>query len=108
MPLSVVQKICIMRLVCNLDASLLMSEVHGMETVNIHSHLIGAVLFAWLLGTFRQVYFVHYEHTTWIDSTVFTVFLGSAILCLFGSAFYHTSCVHSEAVSDFAQLFDLL
>ncbi|TCD63067.1 hypothetical protein EIP91_006023 [Steccherinum ochraceum] len=73
-----------------------LASVYGF---NIHSHLLGAVLFAWLLGSFRQVYFVHYEHTTWKDSTVFAIFLGAAILCLSGSAFYHTTCVHSESVS---------
>jgi len=69
------------------------------ETVNIHSHLLGALIFAWFLGTFRQVYFVHYDGTTWIDAAVFTIFLVSAILCLTGSAFYHTSCAHSQGVS---------
>ncbi|KAH8101140.1 hemolysin-III related-domain-containing protein [Cristinia sonorae] len=69
------------------------------ETVNIHSHLLGALLFAWLLGTFQQVYFSHYEHTTWIDSAVFGIFLGSAVICLLGSASYHTCCIHSMEVA---------
>ncbi|KAI0792384.1 HlyIII-domain-containing protein [Abortiporus biennis] len=69
------------------------------ETVNIHSHLFGAVLFAWLLATFRQVYFVHYDQTTWVDTAVFVIFLSAAMTCLFLSAFYHTCTVHSMHVS---------
>ncbi|OSD01469.1 HlyIII-domain-containing protein [Trametes coccinea BRFM310] len=69
------------------------------ETVNIHSHLGGAVLFLVLLATFPAVYFVHYESTTWADATVFSIFLSGAVFCLFSSAFYHTFSMHSEAVA---------
>ncbi|KAH9941612.1 HlyIII-domain-containing protein [Epithele typhae] len=69
------------------------------ETVNIHTHLGGAVLFVTFLFTFQQVYFVHYESTTWADITVFTIFLCSAIFCLTGSAFFHTFSAHSHPVA---------
>ncbi|KAI0642645.1 HlyIII-domain-containing protein [Trametes meyenii] len=69
------------------------------ETVNIHSHLSGAVLFVALLATFPSVYFSHYESTTWADMAVFLIFLCSAIFCLFSSAFYHTFSVHSPEVA---------
>ncbi|KAH9855334.1 HlyIII-domain-containing protein [Lenzites betulinus] len=69
------------------------------ETVNIHSHLGGAIIFAALLFSFPKVYFVHYESTTWADMAVFVVFLCAAIFCLFSSAFYHTFSAHSAAVA---------
>ncbi|KAI0631080.1 HlyIII-domain-containing protein [Trametes polyzona] len=69
------------------------------ETVNIHSHLGGAVLFAAFLVSFPTVYFSHYESTTWADMAVFMIFLCAAIFCLFSSAFYHTFSAHSEAVA---------
>ncbi|OBZ67987.1 ADIPOR-like receptor SPBC12C2.09c [Grifola frondosa] len=73
-------------------------DLHN-ETVNIHSHLGGALLFVILLCTFPQVYLVHYASTTWVDLTVFTIFLSSAVFCLFSSAFYHTFTVYSREVS---------
>ncbi|KAL6306369.1 HlyIII-domain-containing protein [Sparassis latifolia] len=69
------------------------------ETVNIHSHLGGAVLFAALLCTFQQVYFVHYESATAVDVVAFMIFLSSAVFCLLSSAFYHTFTVHSQEIS---------
>lgn len=79
----------------------LVSSNCSQNSVNIHSHLMGAVLFAWLLGSFRQVYFVHYDQTTWIDTTVFAIFLSCAMMCLFFSAFYHTCSAHSAEVSGY-------
>ncbi|KAI0720700.1 HlyIII-domain-containing protein [Cerioporus squamosus] len=70
------------------------------ETVNIHSHLGGAMLFVVFLFTFPSVYFVHYESTTWADMAVFVIFLSSAIFCLFSSAFYHTFSAHSKPVAE--------
>ena len=67
-------------------------------SVNIHSHLGGAVLFVAFLFTFRSIYFVHYESTTWVDTAVFIIFLCSAVFCLFSSAFYHTMSAHSQPV----------
>ncbi|KAI0366813.1 HlyIII-domain-containing protein [Pilatotrama ljubarskyi] len=69
------------------------------ETVNIHSHLGGALLFGVLLFSFPAVYFTHYESTTWADMAVFMVFLCAAVFCLFSSAFYHTFSSHSEAMA---------
>ncbi|EKM58051.1 uncharacterized protein PHACADRAFT_89788 [Phanerochaete carnosa HHB-10118-sp] len=73
--------------------------VHN-ETVNIHSHLFGGLLFCWLLGTYRQTYLSQYDTTTWVDAAVFAIFLASAVLCLFGSASYHTFGVHSRGVAE--------
>ncbi|KAI0078360.1 HlyIII-domain-containing protein [Panus rudis PR-1116 ss-1] len=69
------------------------------ETVNIHSHLIGAILFVWFLITFQQTYIARYEGTSWLDTSVFAIFLTSAVICLLFSASYHTFDAHSEEVS---------
>ncbi|KIP12106.1 hypothetical protein PHLGIDRAFT_98449 [Phlebiopsis gigantea 11061_1 CR5-6] len=70
------------------------------ETVNIHSHLFGGVIFCWFLATFRQAYLVKYETASWVDTAVFAIFLASAITCLFCSASYHTFGVHSKGVAE--------
>ncbi|KAJ7185502.1 hemolysin-III related-domain-containing protein [Mycena filopes] len=69
------------------------------ETVNIHSHLWGAALFAYFLATFERTYLKQFATTTWVDSVVFMVFLCSAIFCLSASAFFHTSGCHSQEVA---------
>ncbi|KAJ7073528.1 hemolysin-III related-domain-containing protein [Mycena belliarum] len=69
------------------------------ETINIHSHLWGAVLFAYFLATFDETQLKQYTGTTWADHAVLVVFLSSAIFCLSASAFYHTSGCHSEKVA---------
>ncbi|KAJ7240449.1 hemolysin-III related-domain-containing protein [Mycena rebaudengoi] len=69
------------------------------ETINIHSHLWGAALFAYFLVTFDETYLKQYPGATWADSLVFMVFLSSAIFCMSASAFYHTSTCHSERVA---------
>lgn len=66
--------------------------------VNIHTHLTGALFFCWLLATFQQQYFTHYTSITWLDTTVFVIFLISAVVCLLFSAFFHTSAAHSKEV----------
>ncbi|KAF8221086.1 HlyIII-domain-containing protein [Tricholoma matsutake] len=69
------------------------------ETINIHSHMWGAVLFLYFLATFRSTYILPHPSTSWEDSAVFLAFLSSAVFCLSGSALYHTSSCHSEEVS---------
>ncbi|TFK49074.1 HlyIII-domain-containing protein [Heliocybe sulcata] len=64
------------------------------ETVNIHSHLIGAALFVYILCTRDSAH----TTTTWRDDAVFTISLSSAIFCLLGSAGMHTFSCHSEPV----------
>ncbi|KAF9018815.1 HlyIII-domain-containing protein [Rhodocollybia butyracea] len=67
------------------------------ETMNIHSHLWGGVLFLYLLGTVQTDQLTAYE-TTWLDSVLFALFFLSALFCLFSSALYHTSICHSQEV----------
>ncbi|KAJ6543820.1 hemolysin-III related-domain-containing protein [Mycena sp. CBHHK59/15] len=76
------------------------------ETINIHSHLWGAVLFTYFLVTFDESHLKQHAGTTWADSAVFAVFLSSAIFCLSASAFYHTATCHSEKVSARCHAFD--
>ncbi|KAL1742555.1 hemolysin-III related-domain-containing protein [Schizophyllum fasciatum] len=71
--------------------------VHN-ETVNIHSHLWGAVLFVYLMLTFPS-YVLQFPRATWMDVAVACVFLSSAVFCLSASAFYHAASCHSQAVS---------
>ncbi|KAI0346144.1 HlyIII-domain-containing protein [Trametopsis cervina] len=69
------------------------------ETVNIHSHLWGSLLFCFFLATFHQTHMASVATTTWFDTAVFVVFLTSAVGCLSFSAFYHTCEVHSLKVA---------
>ncbi|KAF8068892.1 hemolysin-III related-domain-containing protein [Lyophyllum atratum] len=73
------------------------------ETINIHSHLWGAVLFIYLLVDFNSQ---QHLGATWIDTAVFSVFLCSAVFCLSASAFYHTATCHSEKVSSSCHALD--
>lgn len=75
------------------DASRLMSTV-----VNIHSHLWGAVLFGYLLLTFYPNYVAPQYGASWIDVTVFAIFLASAVFCLLASATLHAFTCHSPKV----------
>lgn len=73
-------------------------DVNQKPSVNIHSHMWGAVLFLYFLATFRSTYILPHPSTSWEDSAVFLAFLSSAVFCLSGSALYHTSSCHSEEV----------
>ncbi|KAG7094935.1 hypothetical protein E1B28_005737 [Marasmius oreades] len=68
------------------------------ETVNIHSHLWGAVLFFYLLVAERPIHLTTKLAGT-LDSAVLSVFFASAVVCLAASAFYHTFTCHSEEVA---------
>ncbi|KAJ7167320.1 hemolysin-III related-domain-containing protein [Mycena crocata] len=76
------------------------------ETINIHSHLWGAVLFTYFLATVDKTHLKQYAASTWVDSAVLVVFLSSAIFCLSASAFYHTSTCHSEEVASHCHALD--
>ncbi|KAE9408039.1 HlyIII-domain-containing protein [Gymnopus androsaceus JB14] len=72
------------------------SYLHN-ESVNIHSHLWSGLLFLYFLATVHQR--LVYYPTTWVDSSVCSVFLTSAVFCLCSSAFFHISTCHSEEVA---------
>lgn len=68
------------------------------ETINIHSHLWGAVLFLVLLViTFYETLSYH-PTVTWHDVAGFVVFLAAAVICLSFSAMFHTGSCHSYKV----------
>ncbi|KAK7462854.1 hypothetical protein VKT23_007430 [Stygiomarasmius scandens] len=75
------------------------------ETVNIHSHLWGGVLFLYLLATVNSTSLISYP-TTWADSVMFSIFLLSAVFCLLASALYHTSTCHSQEVATRCHAYD--
>lgn len=76
------------------------------ETVNIHTHLWGSVLFLYFLATFYPSYVESHVNTTWKDVTVIAIFLASGAICLAASAFYHTSGCHSKEVASYCHAYD--
>ncbi|KAF9912128.1 hypothetical protein BX616_010403 [Lobosporangium transversale] len=68
------------------------------ETVNIWSHLLGAVAFVIIapLAYFKVLEIV--DTVRWTDIVVQYAFLAGAIVCLSLSASFHTFCCHSEKV----------
>ncbi|KAJ7059519.1 HlyIII-domain-containing protein [Mycena amicta] len=69
------------------------------ETVNIHSHLAGALLFAYFLATVHEVHLARYPMATWLDRMMLALFLTSVIFCLMSSATFHAVACHSQEVS---------
>ncbi|KAI0266105.1 HlyIII-domain-containing protein [Gloeopeniophorella convolvens] len=69
------------------------------ETVNIHTHMHGSILFAFFLCTFNNSYFSAHEDITWADRAVFSIFLSSAAFCMGCSAFFHMSSSHSKPIA---------
>ncbi|PKK70542.1 HlyIII-domain-containing protein [Rhizophagus irregularis] len=67
------------------------------ESVNIWSHLIGALLFAtYSFATY--FYFVNYTNMNQVDLIAFYCFMAGAMICLGLSSAFHTLCCHSEKV----------
>ncbi|KAG7096040.1 hypothetical protein E1B28_006721 [Marasmius oreades] len=79
--------------------------VHN-ETGNIHTHLWAGVLFLYFLVTVNPSQLTS-GRTTWVDSTVFSIFFASATFCMLASAIYHTSLAHrSREVCSRCHAFD--
>ncbi|KAI0035484.1 hemolysin-III related-domain-containing protein [Vararia minispora EC-137] len=74
------------------------------ETVNIHTHLYGTVLFLFLLSSFEATYFAGYESVTVLDRAVFAIFLLSAVFCLSSSTLFHTAHAHSQKASQYTKV----
>lgn len=82
-----------------------LSYLHN-ESVNIYTHLIGAVA---ALGSSIFLYSTlapRYETATSEDVAVFSCFFAGAIACLGMSATYHTISNHSHAVATFGNQLD--
>ncbi|KAG0048050.1 hypothetical protein BGZ83_006938 [Gryganskiella cystojenkinii] len=69
------------------------------ESVNIWSHLLGAVAFLIVapISYFKIIGVL--DTIAWTDVAVFYAFMLGAIICLSMSASFHTFCCHSEVVS---------
>ena len=76
--------------------------------VNIHSHLIGAVLFLFFVATFNSTYSSTHAATTWIDTAVFMIFLVGAVFCFICSATFHMVTCHSQEVSHIPSVINLV
>lgn len=84
-----------------------LSHLHN-ESVNIYTHLVGALL-ALLAGVY--VYGSvkpRYALATGEDVRVFGCFFGGAVVCLGMSATYHTIANHSERVAGLGNKLDYL
>ncbi|KAJ9610334.1 hypothetical protein H2200_005111 [Cladophialophora chaetospira] len=78
------------------------------ETVNIYSHLFGALLFCLLpLYTLREVYPRQADADLW-DVMVFAVFFYGVAICFFLSASFHVLASHSPEVAGFELKLDYL
>ena len=73
------------------------------EFVNIHSHLLGAVVFLFI--SFSIYAFRQYP-VSWSDIFAFGCFFAGAVLCLGMSAAFHAVSNHSPQVNHFANQLD--
>jgi len=81
--------------------------VHN-ESVNIYSHLLGAILFT-ITGSFLYIEIrPRYESAVKSDIIAFSIFFAGAALCLGMSGTYHTISNHSPAVAKFGNKLDYL
>ncbi|KAK4227456.1 hemolysin-III related-domain-containing protein [Podospora fimiseda] len=69
------------------------------ETVNIWSHLLGAIFFTLTSLTLYSLFHPRYETASSADILVFSSFFLGAFLCLGMSATYHAICNHSHEVA---------
>lgn len=84
-----------------------LTHLHN-ESVNIYTHLVGAVLAAiagiYVYGLIQP----RYEAASTEDVMVFSCFFGGAVACLGMSATYHTISNHSESVARLGNKLDYL
>lgn len=84
-----------------------LTHLHN-ESVNIYTHLVGAVL-AFLAAVYAyEALRPRYEQATRQDVRVFACFFGGAVACLGMSAAYHTVANHSERVARIGNRLDYL
>ncbi len=77
------------------------------ESVNIWTHLLGALFFTVLGLTLHSVIAPrYYTQATDSDVLVFACFFGGAFVCLGMSATYHALCNHSPAVAKWGNKLD--
>lgn len=78
------------------------------ETVNIYTHLIGAILAASASGFLYHVLAPRYETATQEDVYAFGCYFAGAVTCLGMSATYHTIQNHSHEVAVWGNKLDYL
>ncbi|KAL3419429.1 hemolysin-iii channel protein [Phlyctema vagabunda] len=78
------------------------------ETVNIYSHICGAMLFSILPVYIYITLIPRYIQADTGDLVVFTMFFSGVSICFMLSALYHTLASHSEAISAFGNQLDHL
>ncbi|RKK13906.1 hypothetical protein BFJ66_g3605 [Fusarium oxysporum f. sp. cepae] len=76
------------------------------ESVNIWSHLLGAIVFLASAAYVDRVVRPRYESASSADVLVFACFFGGAVVCLGMSATYHTLSNHSDTVSKWGNKLD--
>ena len=74
---------------------------------NIHTHLLGGLLFLYYLFSVDPSQLTT-GSTDWKDAIVFAVFFTAAAVCLFSSAAYHTMDAHRSQAVDILQVFETL
>ncbi|OBT86538.1 hypothetical protein VE02_04325 [Pseudogymnoascus sp. 03VT05] len=78
------------------------------QTVNIYSHLLGAIGFVAAGCVLYCIFSPRYHSATWADVAVFGAFAMGLFMCLTLSAAFHTFNNHSRSVYDFFFMFDML
>lgn len=78
------------------------------QTVNIYSHLLGAVGFVAAGCVLYCLFSPRYHSATWADVAVFGAFAVGLFMCLTLSAAFHTFNNHSRNVYDFFFMLDML
>jgi adiponectin receptor len=84
-----------------------LTHLHN-ESVNIYTHLIGAILAVFAGVYAHSTLRPRYEQATQQDVLVFSCFFGGAVACLGMSATYHTISNHSERVTKLGNKLDYL
>ncbi|KAF8748519.1 HlyIII protein [Rhizoctonia solani] len=74
------------------------------ESVNIHTHLFGALWLLYILVNVGKTQ-AGYTTLTWHDPVGFGLGLLAGVFCLGASALYHTSTCHSPAVGENALIY---
>lgn len=76
------------------------------ESVNIWSHLVGAIIAVTVSLYLYYVIFPRYDSATSSDVLVFACFIGGAVLCLGMSATFHTVLDHSQETARWGNKLD--
>lgn len=78
------------------------------ETINIHSHLIGSLLFFSLPAWTYNVVFKEYPTTNYYDMAVFSTFYFGVAICFLLSSSFHVINCHSQRINVFGNQLDYL